>query len=351
MEKISLGDRDVGPREPIYFIAEMSANHNQDYDTAVKIIHAAAEAGADAIKTQTYTPDTLTLDSNRREFLVGDDTIWGGRSLHDLYEEAYTPWDWQSDLKQEAENLGLDFLSTAYDPTSVEFLEDLGVDVHKVASFELIDLPLIRKMASTCKPLIISTGMGTLAEIERAVSAAKKAGCDELILLKCTSAYPAPYEEMNLKTIPHLSDTFHVPVGLSDHSLGTSVPVSATSFGICVIEKHFTLSRDIETPDSDFSLEPDEFNNLVEQVKQARKAQGEISYEVTEHESATREFRPSLWVVEDVDHGDRFSHENVKSLRPNDGLSPRYLDDVIGKEAIKPIDKATPLSWQLIGNH
>jgi len=250
---IEIGEKKVGPEQRVYIVAEMSANHNQDFDQAVELLKAAKEAGADAVKLQTYTPDTLTIRSDKEYFRIGKGTLWEGKTLYELYSEAYMPWEWQPKLKKIADEIGIDLFSTAFDPTAVDFLEDMGVPVHKVASFEIVDIPLIEKMARTGKPLIISTGMAMLDEIEEAVQAARKAGATQIALLKCTSAYPAPPEEMNLRTIPHLTEAFHVPVGLSDHTLGIAVPVAAVALGACIVEKHFTLSRDIPGPDSAFS--------------------------------------------------------------------------------------------------
>ena len=264
MSYIEIGGRRVGPSKPVYIVAEMSANHNQDFEQAVRILHAAKEASADAVKLQTYTPDTMTIPCDNEYFRIGKGTIWKGRNLYDLYSEAYTPWEWQPKLKALADDLGIDLFSTAFDHSAVDFLEEMGVPIHKVASFEVVDIPLIEKMARTGKPLIISTGMATLSEIDEAVRAARKAGATQIALLKCTSAYPAPPEEMNLRTIPHLAEAFGVLVGLSDHTLGIAVPVAAIALGACIVEKHFTLSRDIPGPDSAFSLEPHEFKAMVE---------------------------------------------------------------------------------------
>ncbi|TDA70392.1 MAG: pseudaminic acid synthase [Clostridia bacterium] len=345
---VQIGSRRISPSDQVYIVAELSANHNQDFDRAVELVKAAKEAGADAIKLQTYTPDTLTIQCERPEFRIGGGTIWDGRTLYDLYGEAYTPWEWQPRLKQVAEELGLDFFSTAFDPTAVDFLEKIGVPVHKVASFEIVDIPLIEKMARTGKPLIISTGMATLAEIDEAVRAARNAGATQIALLKCTSAYPAPPEEMNLRTIPHLAEAFGVPVGLSDHTLGIAVPVAAVALGACIVEKHFTLSRDIPGPDSAFSLEPHEFRAMVQSIREAEKALGQVCYEVGEREAASRVFRRSMFVVQDVKAGEVFTAENVRSIRPGHGLPPKFLKDVIGRRAACDIARGTPLRWELI---
>jgi N-acetylneuraminate synthase len=346
---IEINSRKIGTDHPVYIVAEISANHNQKFDQAVELIKAAKEAGADAIKFQTYTPDTMTIKSDRPEFRIGGGTLWDGKTLYDLYAEAYTPWEWQPKLKEVAANLGLDFFSTAFDPTAVDFLEEIGVLVHKIASFEIVDIPLIEKMARTGKPLIISTGMATLGEIEEAVRAARNAGATQIALLKCTSAYPSPPEEMNLRTIPHLAESFGVPVGLSDHTLGIAVPVAAVALGACIVEKHFTLSRDIPGPDSAFSLEPHEFKAMVEAIRTAEKALGKVHYGVSEREAESRVFRRSLFVVKDMKAGEVFTEENVRSIRPGHGLHPRYLKEVLGRRATQDISAGTPLTWSMVG--
>ena len=348
IQHITIGARRIGPGCPVYVVAEMSANHNQDFDQAVELLKAAKEAGADAVKLQTYTPDTLTIRSDKEYFRIGKGTLWEGKTLYELYSEAYMPWEWQPKLKKIADEIGIDLFSTAFDPTAVDFLEDMGVPVHKVASFEIVDIPLIEKMARTGKPLIISTGMAMLDEIEEAVQAARKAGATQIALLKCTSAYPAPPEEMNLRAIPHLTEAFHVPVGLSDHTLGIAVPVAAVALGACIVEKHFTLSRDIPGPDSAFSLEPHEFKTMVEAIRTAEKALGEVRYEVGEQEAKSRVFRRSLFVVKDMKAGEIFTEENLRSIRPGYGLHPKHLKDVLGRRAIQDIKKGTPLGWNLI---
>jgi N-acetylneuraminate synthase len=326
----------------------MSGNHNQNFDEAVEILHAAKDAGADAIKLQTYTPDTITLRCEKEYFYIGGDSLWKGSSLYDLYREAHTPWGWQPKLKTIAEGLGLDFFSTAFDASSVDFLEEMGVPVHKIASFELVDIPLIQKAAQTRKPLIMSTGMASLIEIEEAVQAAREAGANHIALLKCTSAYPAPPEKMNLLTISHLMDTFEVPVGLSDHTMESAVAVAAVALGACILEKHLTLSRDIPGPDSKFSMEPHEFKEMVKAVRIAHKALGEVHYVPMENEAEIRIFRRSLFVVKDVKAGDRFTRENMRSIRPSHGLSPKYYAEILGKKASKDIERGTPLNWDLV---
>ncbi|HLA29182.1 MAG TPA: pseudaminic acid synthase [Syntrophales bacterium] len=346
---IDINNRRIGSGYPVYIVAEMSANHGQDFNQAVKILEAAKEAGADAIKIQTYTPDTITIDCDNEYFQVGRGTLWEGRYLYDLYGEAYTPWDWQPKLKEIADKLGLDLFSTPFDETAVDFLEQMNVPVHKVASFEIVDLPLLRKVAKTGKPVIISTGMATLAEIDEAVQVVHEAGGDELILLKCTSAYPAPPEEMNLRTIPHLAEAFGVPVGLSDHTLDIAVPVVAAALGACIVEKHFTLSRLIPGPDSDFSLEPQEFKAMVKAIRTAEQAIGKVHYGISERETQSKVFRRSLFIVQDMKAGERFTAENVRSIRPGHGLHSRHLGEVIGRFANQDIKRGTPLTWHLVG--
>jgi pseudaminic acid synthase len=345
---IEIDDQRFGPGYSTYIIAEMSANHNQDFDQAVRILQAGKEAGADAVKLQTYTPDTLTIRSDREYFRIKGGMLWDGRTLHDLYSEAYMDWEWQPRLKEIASEIGLDLFSTAYDDTAVDFLETLDIPAYKIASFEIVDLPLLRRVAQTGKPIIMSTGMATLAEIDEAVCTIREAGSSQLALLKCTSAYPAPPEEMNLRTIPHLAEAFGVPVGLSDHTLGIAVPVAAVALGACIVEKHFTLSRDETGPDSAFSLEPHEFEAMVAAIRTAEKAVGDVHYGVGEREAKSRAFRRSLFVVQDMRVGEMFTEENVHSIRPGHGLHTRYLDEVIGRQAGRDISRGTPLCWDLI---
>ena len=348
MQTISIQKRLIGSKQPAYIIAEMSANHGQSFDKAVELVRAAKLAGADAIKLQTYTADTLTIDSPKEYFQIGKGTLWEGKNLYQLYGEAYTPWAWQPKLKTVAEELGLHCFSSPFDDSAVDFLENMGVPAHKIASFELVDTGLLRKVAATGKPVIMSTGMATLEEIDEAVRTLREGGCTQLALLKCTSAYPAPPEEINLRTISHLSDAFGVPVGLSDHTLGISVPVAAVALGACIIEKHFTLRRSDGGPDAAFSLEPSEFRAMVDAVRVAEKALGQVNYEVTKKEADSRVFRRSLFVVEDVKAGESFTNKNVRSIRPGHGLSPKYLPNVIGRQAAEDLVKGTPLSWQHI---
>jgi pseudaminic acid synthase len=346
--QIKIGERNVGKNNPVYIIAELSANHNQDFEQAVHIIEAAKKAGADAIKLQTYTPDTMTIPCDNEYFRIGKGTIWEGKNLYELYKEAYTRWEWQPKLMKIANDLGMDLFSTPFDNTAVDFLKKMDIPVYKIASFELVDIPLIRYVAATGKPIIMSTGMATLAEIDEAVTAARDAGCEELILLKCTSAYPANPAEMNLLTIPHMAVEFGVSIGLSDHTLGIAVPVAAVALGACIVEKHFTISRDTTGPDSAFSLEPQEFKAMVDAIRTTEKAIGKVSYEVTEHEAASRIFRRSLFVIKDIKSGEIFSEENIRSIRPGYGLSTKYFNEVIGKKAICNIDRGTPFRRDMI---
>jgi N-acetylneuraminate synthase len=347
---LTLGRHQIGPNQRVYVIAELSANHNQNFEQAVRIIQAAKDAGADALKLQTYTPDTITLRSDRECFQVKGGTLWDGRTLHELYAEAYTPWEWQPKLKQVADDLGLDLFSSPFDSTAVDFLEEMDVPAYKVASFELVDIPLIQKIARTGKPLIMSTGMATLEEIDEAIRAARGAGAAAIAVLKCTSAYPALPEEMNLKTIPELARKFEVPAGLSDHTMGIAVPVAAVALGACIIEKHITLSRSAKGPDAAFSLEPHEFKQMVEAVRVAEKALGKPQFGVSAHEQSSLAFRRSLFVVQDVRKGEVFNAASVRSIRPANGLHTRYLSQVIGRRAMQDIERGTPLNWQLVGS-
>lgn len=345
---IKVGNRRIGPGEASYIIAEMSANHAQEFERAVRILHAAKEAGADAVKLQTYTPDTMTIPSDEEYFRIRGGTLWDGRTLYDLYREAYMPWEWQPKLKAIAEEISIDLFSTAYDSSAVDFLEEMGVPVHKVASFENVDIPLIENMARTGKPLIISTGMATLSEIEEAVNTARNAGATQIALLKCASAYPASPEDMNLRTIPNLAQKFQSPVGVSDHTPGITVPIAAVAMGASIIEKHFTLCRSTRSVDSAFSIEPHEFKAMVEAVRLTEKALGKVRYEVSKHEVSSRVFRRSLFVVTDMKAGERFTLDNVRSIRPSNGLPPKYLKDILGRRATREIKRGTPLDWDIV---
>lgn len=345
---ITIGNRRIGPGNPVYVIAELSANHNQDFGMAIKLIEAAKKAGADAIKIQTYTADTITIDSDSEPFRIKG-TLWDGRTLYGLYQEAYTPWEWQPKLKQAANDLGMDLFSSPFDPTAVEFLEQMDVPAYKIASFENGDLPLIRQVARTGKPVIISTGMAELREIDEAVSALKSAGGREFALLKCTSAYPAPPEEANLRVIPHLVETYHAPVGLSDHTLTATAAIVSVTLGASIIEKHFTLERAAGGPDSAFSLEPHEFADMVAAVRMVEQAVGQVQYGPTPSEQKSLIFRRSLFVVADIQAGEPFTTENVRSIRPANGLHTRHFEEILGKHAQTDIARGTPLSWELVG--
>jgi len=329
-------------------IAEMSANHLRKFDNAVKIIKVAKEAGADAIKLQTYTPDTITLDIDNKYFRIKKGSLHYGKTLYQLYREAYTPWEWQPKLKEIAESEGLICFSSVFDKTAVDFLEKINVPAYKIASFEITDIPLIEYVASKGKPIIISTGIATLSEIEEAVNACKRMGNNQIALLKCTSAYPAPLEEINLRTIPNLADTFKTVVGLSDHTLGISVPIASVALGACIIEKHLTLDRKLGGPDAAFSLEPAEFKEMVKSVREVEEALGEVSYDLTEKMKKSRELSRSLFVVKDMNAGDIFTEENLRSIRPGYGLPPKYLKEILSKRATQDIKKGIALRWELV---
>lgn len=338
-------NRKIKDKDRVFIVAEISANHGQNFNRAVDLIRKAKEAGVDAVKFQTYTADTITVDSKKRYFIVKHPK-WGGQTLYQLYQKAYTPWEWFKNLKKIADDLGIIFFSTAFDKTAVDFLEELDVPIHKVASFELVDLPLIEYMAKTKKPLIISTGMADSLEIKEAVDTAKRAGAKDITLLRCVSNYPARPEEMNLKIIPYMKRRFRCSVGLSDHTLGIGVSVAAVSLGASVVEKHFTLSRSIETPDSFFSIEPQELKALVENIRVVEKALGSSTrYGPTESEKKSRIFRRSLFVTESIKKGTVFTEKNVRSIRPADGMPPKYLKRVLGRRTKRDIEKDTPLRW------
>ncbi|MGA1847647.1 pseudaminic acid synthase [Deferribacter abyssi] len=333
-------------KEKTLIVAELSANHKHDIELAKDTIYAMKEAGADAVKLQTYTPDTITIDCNNEYFQIKQGTLWDGKTFYELYKESYTPWEWHYELKELSEKLGLIFFSTPFDKTAVDFLEKLNVPAYKIASFEITDIPLIEYAASKGKPMIISTGIATLCDIQEAVEACKRVGNNQIILLKCTSAYPAPLEDVNLKTIPNIAKTFNCIVGLSDHTLGISIPVAAVALGAKVIEKHFILSRDIDSPDKVFSLTPDEFKSMVNTIRDVEKALGKISYELTDKIKKSREFCRSLFVVKDIKKGEKFSEEHIRSIRPGYGLHPKYLKNVLGKKAAKDIKRGKPLRFE-----
>lgn len=344
---ISIAGRSIGPGEPPYIIAEMSGNHNGSLERALELVEVAKESGADAVKLQTYTADTITLDHDGPEFVINGG-LWDGRRLYELYQEAHTPWDWQGRLFERGRQLGIAVFSSVFDETAVDFLEGLGAPAYKIASFEIVDLPLIRRCAGTGKPLIISTGMANLGEIQDAVKAADESGCRELALLHCVSGYPAPTGEYNLRTIAHMAEAFGVPVGLSDHTLGIAVAAAAVALGACVVEKHFTMARSAGGPDSAFSLEPQELKAMVEACRTAYEAAGEVSYRRTGAESGNVQFRRSLYVVKDVKQGETFTRENVRSIRPGYGLAPKYYDSIIGCRASRDAKCGEPLKWHMV---
>lgn len=348
MQRIKIGEREIGAGAPVYVIAEMSANHAGSLARAKEIIHAAKGSGADCIKIQTYTPDTLTIDCDNKYFHISDGT-WEGENLYHLYEKAYTPWEWQRELKEEAEKVGIDFLSTPFDKSAVDFLEELDVDFYKIASFELVDLPLISYVASKEKPIILSTGMATIGEIEEAVNAVRNAGGGQLALLRCASAYPAVTNEMNLKTMQNMAEVFGVPVGLSDHSMGSVGAVAAVALGAGIIEKHFCLDRSIENPDASFSMNPEEFCQMVKDIRQAQKAVGCVKYGVTKQEESSIAFRRSVFCVQDIKKGEQLTEDNIRIIRPGYGLAPKYYQQVLGQRALCDIARGTPLRFELIG--
>lgn len=339
----------VGAGYPPFVIAEMSGNHNQSIERAMALVDAAANAGAHALKIQTYTADTMTLDLRQGEFMVSDpDSLWAGKSLYELYQQAYTPWEWHKPIFERAATHGMLAFSTPFDETAVDFLETLGVPCYKIASFENTDLPLIKRVAATGKPMIISTGMATVAELELSVTTAREAGCKDLVLLKCTSTYPAEPVNTNLQTIPHMRELFGCDIGLSDHTMGVGASVAAVALGACVIEKHFTLNRAEGGVDAAFSLEPAELASLVVETRRAFDALGQVRYGPTTAEKASIVFRRSLYVVKDIAAGEVLSPENVRAIRPGLGLAPRHYDSVVGKNARTSIKAGTALSWELI---
>ena len=343
--RFSIAGRRIGPGEPPYLVAEVSANHRRELERAIRIIEAAADCGADAVKFQAYTPETLTIDCDSPAFRIRG-TIWDGRTLYELYREAHTPWEWLADLKQVAQSHGLAWFASVFDPTSIEFLEGLEAPAYKIASFELVDVPLLKRVAATGKPVIVSTGMATVEEIDEAVRAVGEA---PLALLHCVSAYPAPAAEMHLRAIPHLAERFGVPVGLSDHTLDAATAVAAVALGACIVEKHLTVSRRDGGPDAAFSMEPDEFAQMARAARTAWQALGDARVGPAPSEMAGRRLRRSLFVVADVRAGEPFTPENVRSIRPGDGLAPRYYEYVLGRHARADIARGTPLGWQHVG--
>jgi pseudaminic acid synthase len=346
---LKIGSRIISGDSPAFIIAELSANHNQNYEVAVESIKAIKECGADAVKLQTYTADTITIDSDKDYFKIQQGTIWDGATLYELYKKAFTPWEWQPKLKKVADELGLICFSSPFDKSAVDFLEKMNVPAYKIASFEIVDIPLIEYTASKGKPIIISAGIATLDEIQDAIDACKRVGNNQIALLKCTSEYPAKLEDANLKTIPALTEKFDVSVGLSDHTLGTTASFTAIAIGARIIEKHFILDKTLGGPDSSFSLEPLEFKKMVDEIRQVEKALGKINFDLTDKIKKNRAFARSLFAVKEIKAGEIFSEVNVRSIRPSYGLSPKYLKDILGKKATHDIEKGTPLNWDLIG--
>ena len=347
-KSIRIGNFCFDNKNKTFIIAELSANHGKDINIAKKTIDAAKESGADAVKIQTFTADTMTLNCDNDYFRVKGGTLWDGRTLYDLYEEAYMPWEWQKELMDYANNLGLIFFSTPFDKTSVDFLEDINVPAYKIASYEIMDIPLIEYIASKGKPILMSTGVASLGDIEEAINTCKKMGNNQIILLKCTSSYPAKIEDANLMTIPNMKETFDVIAGLSDHTLGITVPVVSIALGARVIEKHFILDKSIGGPDASFSLEPDQFKQMVDAVRDAEKALGIVDYTIDEKKKNSRLLGRSLFIVKDIKAGERFTDRNVRSIRPSNGLAPKYFNEIIKRNAKCDINKGTPLSWAVI---
>lgn len=345
---LRIGDREIGNGRPVYVIAEISANHHQQLDRALELVRIAADAGADAVKLQTYTPDTMTIDCDEPPFRIGAGTIWEGRNLYDLYREAQTPWEWHEPLRDEAARLGIDCISTPFDASAVAFLDDLGLPALKIASFELTDLELIATAAATGRPLVISTGMATVSEIDDAVATARAHGRGGVALLRCNSAYPAPPDEMDLRTIGDMAARWRCPIGLSDHTLSNAASIAAVALGACIVEKHFTRSRDEAGPDSEFSLEPHELAALVRDVREAQSSVGEVRYGPQARETASLAFRRSIFVVADIEAGAPFTRDNVRVIRPADGLSPAELPNVLGRRAATAIRRGTPLTADLL---
>ncbi len=343
-----IGNKEIGEDSPAFIIAELSANHMNDFDIAVKTIEAIAESGADAVKFQTFTPDTITLNCDNEYFHIKQGTVWDGQLLYDLYEDAYMPWDWQPKLKKIAEDLGLIVFSSPFDKTSVDFLEDMDVPAYKIASFEITDIPLIKYVASKNKPIIISTGIAEKEDIELAIETCLKEGNDKIAILKCTSSYPAPYEEINLKTINDMKKKFNTTVGLSDHTLGDEIAIAAVTLGAKIIEKHFILDKKLGGPDCEFSMEPQEFKKMVTAIRNTEKALGTVSYNLSDKTRKNREFSRSLFVVKNIKKGELITEENVRSVRPGFGLHPKYLEEVLGKKAKKDLEKGTPFKRDFV---
>lgn len=347
-DTIRIGSRLIGEGQPTYIVAEMSANHLQDYDRAEAIIRAAKAAGADAVKLQTYTADTITMDCENEYFQIKQGTIWDGTTFYKLYQEAFTPWDWQPRLVKLANDLGMDCFSSPFDFTAVDFMEEMDMPAYKIASFEIRDIPLIRKIAKLGKPVIMATGIAYLEDIERAVRVCREEGNDQIILLKCTSTYPSPYEDMNIRVIPHMAEVFDCMTGLSDHSMGSAVAVASVALGARMVEKHFTLSRADGGPDAAFSMEPAEFKKMADEIRIVEKALGRVTYQLTEKQERSREEGRSLFVTQDIGAGEVFTPENLRSIRPAFGMAPIYYEEVLGKKARVSIPRGTPMAWEYV---
>ncbi len=345
---MKIENKEIGPNQPTFIIAELSANHMNDFDIAVKTIEAMKEAGADAIKFQTYTPDTITIDCDNEYFQIKQGTIWDGQVLYDLYEDAFMPWDWQPKLKKIAEDLGLIVFSSPFDKTSVDFLEEMDVPAYKIASYEITDIPLIEYVASKGKPIIISTGIASLEDIEFAIKTCLDAGNDQIAILKCTSSYPSPFDEINLNVIPALEEKFNVVVGLSDHTMGSEVAIAGVVLGAKIVEKHFTLDRNMDGPDSEFSMEPQEFKQMVDSIRNVEKALGNDNFELTEKMIINQDFSRSLFVVKDMKMGDVITEDNVRSIRPGFGLHPKYLNEILGKKVNTDLKRGIPFELKFI---
>ena len=345
---MKIENKEIGPNQPTFIIAELSANHMNDFDIAVKTIEAMKEAGADAIKFQTYTPDTITIDCDNEYFQIKQGTIWDGQVLYDLYEDAFMPWDWQPKLKKIAEDLGLIVFSSPFDKTSVDFLEEMDVPAYKIASYEITDIPLIEYVASKGKPIIISTGIASLEDIEFAIKTCLDAGNDQIAILKCTSSYPSPFDEINLNVIPALEEKFNVVVGLSDHTMGSEVAIAGVVLGAKIVEKHFTLDRNMDGPDSEFSMEPQEFKQMVDSIRNVEKALGNDNFELTEKMIINQDFSRSLFVVKDMKMGDVITEDNVRSIRPGFGLHPKYFAEILGKKVNTDLKRGIPFELKFI---
>jgi pseudaminic acid synthase len=348
MNEIKIGSRKLGPGNPSFIIGELSCNHNGDYQLAVDSVKAMHAAGVDCLKLQTAKPSSITIDSKKSDFIIGGGTLWDNKSLFELYTEVYTPWEWHKPLQELAHSLGMEFFSSPFDHDAVEFLEDLNVPAYKIASFEITDIPLIEHAASKGKPIIMSTGVAREQDIAEAVEACRRMGNEQIILLKCTSSYPTPLEEVNLNTIPLIREKFGVQVGLSDHTMGYVVPMGAVALGATLIEKHFIMDRQIGGPDSAFSMEPSEFEQMVKNVRDVEKALGIATLELSPKSAKNRDFARSLYIVEDIKSGEVLNKNNVRSIRPGFGLAPKHLNEILGKKAKNNLEKGTPLSWNLI---